>query len=265
MATRINTFAITALTKGAHCDFHNRVNNLIGAIGAAELHIEALATQYAEAIATEMSIVNRETAFVATATMKEADKKRDLLLSTINAVVNAHQWNPIDAKKAAYTYLAALIAPYKGIREHEYARETSEVDGLVKALSADEASAHLAALGLTDELAALASANAAFAIEFDKKTMEAAARAPKSDISTKDARHACDTLYAQITELVNAYALIQPTDAITQFVAQLNGIVYAFDAIASQPAGKKDEEEESGETTPETTPEADETPSTETV
>lgn len=62
MATKINTFAVSHLTKGAHCDFHNRVNNLITAIGATELHIEALAAQYAEALATELSIVNRETA-----------------------------------------------------------------------------------------------------------------------------------------------------------------------------------------------------------
>ena len=234
MATRINTFAISTLTKGAHCDFHNRVNNLIAATGAADLHIEALAAQYAQALAVEQSIVNRETAFVATAAMKEADKLRDALLSTINAVINAHQWNPIEDKKAAYAYLSVAIAPYKNAREHEYTRETSEVSGLLAALTADAAAGHITTLGLAAEVEALASANAAFAIEFDKKTAEAAARAPKSDISTKDARQACDTLYTQITELVNAYALIQPSDAITQFVTQLNGIVIAFDAIAAQ-------------------------------
>lgn len=251
MATKINTFAVSHLTKGAHCDFHNRVNNLITAIGATELHIEALAAQYAEALATELSIVNRETAFVATASMKEADKLRDSLLSCINAVVNAHQWNPLADKKTAYTYLAALIAPYKGIRDHEYSRETSEVTGLLADLNAAEAKTHVATLGLAAEVAALEEANQAFAAEFDKKTMEAAARAPKSDISTKDARQACYALYTQITDLVNAYALIQPSDAITQFVTQLNGIVQVYDSIASQSgssSSKKEEEEEETET-----------------
>lgn len=263
MATKINTFAITALTKGAHCDFHNRVNNLITATGADKLHVEALATQYAEAIAVEASIVNRETAFVATTTMMETDRQRDLLLSTINAVINAHQWNPIAAKKTAYTYLSALTAPYKGIRDHEYSRETSEVNGLIDVLSADDAAPHLTALGLIDELAALSSANAAFSAEFEKKMAEAADRAPQSDISTKEARHACDALYTQITDVVNAYALIMPSDEITQFITQLNGIVYTFDAIASQSSGsaKKEEEEEA---TPDT-PTTDETPSTETI
>ena len=244
MATKINTFAISNLTKGAHCDFHNRVNNLIVAVGAEELHIEALAAQYAEALAVEISIVNRETSFVATAAMKEADKQRDSLLSCINAVVNAHQYNPLADKKTAYSYLAALIAPYKGIREHEYSRETSEVTGLVNSLNAAEAKAYVTTLGLTAEVAALEQANQLFAAEFDKKTMEAAARAPKSDISTKDARQACDQLYTQMCDLVNAYALIQPTEAINLFVTQLNGIVATFDSIASQPAGKKKEEEE---------------------
>ena len=127
MATKINTFAVSHLTKGAHCDFHNRVNNLITAIGATELHIEALAAQYAEALATELSIVNRETAFVATASMKEADKLRDSLLSCINAVVNAHQWNPLADKKTAYTYLAALIQPSDAITQF-----VTQLNGIVQ-------------------------------------------------------------------------------------------------------------------------------------
>lgn len=245
MATKTNDFSVTHLTKGAHCDFHTYVNNLIIATGPDKLHIEELAAQYAAAIAVEDSIVNREVGFEATPWMKETDQKRDHLLSTINAVINAHQWNPIETKKAAYYFLSHATAPYKGIRDHEYSRESREVNGLIEVLSADDAATHLAALGLVDELAALSSANAAFSIEFEKKMAEAADRAPQSNISTKEARQACDALYYQITDVVNAYALIMPSEEINKFIHDLNGIIATYDAIASQASGEKKEEEES--------------------
>lgn len=245
MATKINSFAISSLTKGAHSDFHTRVNNLITALGAEELHLEAIAQQYAEAVAVEASIVYRQTTFVATAKMKEADKMRDSILSTINAVVNAHQYNPIATKHEAYVALQALIAPFKGIRDHEYSRETSEVTALLAELQT--VIPHIATLGLAEEVAELQKANAAFSAEFDAKTMEAAERAPKSDIDTATARRQCDTLYKQICDLANAYALIQPTEAINTFVQQMNGIIETFDAIAQQPRYSS-----KGEVTPET-------------
>ena len=258
MATKTRDLAVTHLTKGAHCDFHTRVDNLVTATGPEKLHLEALAPDYHAAVKVEASIVNRETTFVATATMKEADQRRDYLLSTFNSVVNAHQWNPIAAKKESYIFLNALLAPYKNIREHEYSRETSEVTGLVEALGADEAMPHVTTLGLTEELAALAQANAAFAMEFDKKVQELAERAPQSDIDTREARQACDTLYYQLCDLVNAYALIQPTDEIIQFINQLNGIIAAFDSIADNTGKKKKEESEAPSDSP--TGEETETP-----
>lgn len=248
MANQINTLPLSQLTLGAHSDFHTRVNNLIAAATAEALHIDTQAAAYATAVQTEASLVKRETAFVATASMKEADKVRDALLSTINAVVNAYQYTTIAAKKSAQQTLAAVIAPYKGIREHEYARETAEVTGLVTELTLEANAAHTATLGLTEEVQALYQANIAFDAEMQKKMAEAAARLPKSDISTAEARKQCDKLYAEIVQLVNAWALVQPSEALTQFVTDVNGVVEVFRSIAAN-TGKSDSTEEPEETT----------------
>lgn len=244
MASKITTFDKSRLTLGAHSEFHTSVNNLIKANDAEALHIATQAARYNEAVATESSIVTRETTFVATPAMESADNHRDKILSTINAVVNAHQWNPITAKKTSYNYLAATIAPYKGIREHEYSRETAEVTSLLNALSTGEAAEHVATLGLTDEVAELSAANARFSIEFDKKMAEVAARSAQASIDTKEARATCDAIYGEMTELLNAYSLIQPTEALTAFIASLNGIIETYRLIAANTGKSTTKEEE---------------------
>lgn len=242
MATQIPTFAVTSLTLGAHSSFHTSAVELMTAAGGEVLHITDQLALYVAAVETEATIVNRQTSFVATEMMKEADKKRDDMLAVINGIINAHRYTHIEAKRTAQMHLASAYAPYRNIRGHEYSRQTAEVDGLVKALATDEMAPYLQALSLVDELEALSSANAQFANEFDRKVAEISARRPKKDISTEEARAESDRLYADIVAIINAYALIQPTEAITAFVGNLTGLVETYRLIASNTGkGKKEE------------------------
>ena len=86
-----------------------------------------------------------------------------------------------------------------------------------------ENAAHVTTLALTQEVEKLAEANAIFSIEMQKKSMEMAERMPEKDIDTATARAECDRLYTEMVAIVNAYALIQPSEAINNFVTQLTG------------------------------------------
>lgn len=242
MATQIPTFAVTNLTLGAHSSFHTSAADILSAAGAEVLHITDQLALYVAAVETESSIVNRQTSFVATELMKEADKKRDDMLAVINGVINAHQYTHIEAKRTAQMHLASAYAPYRNIRGHEYSRQTAEVDGLIAALATDEMAPYLQALSLVDELAALSSANAQFANEFDRKVAEMSARRPAKDISTEEARAESDRLYADIVAIINAYALIQPSEAITATVASLTGLVDTYRLVAANTGKSKKEE-----------------------
>lgn len=244
MATQIPTFAVTNLTLGSHSKFHTSAAELMTAAGGEVLHITDQLALYVAAVETEATIVNRQTSFVATEMMKEADKKRDDMLAVINGVINAHQYTHIEAKRTAQMHLASAYDPYRNIRGHEYSRQTAEVDGLIAVLTTDEIAPHLQALGLVDEVAALSSANAQFSTELDRKVAEMTARRPEKDISTEEARAESDRLYADIVAIVNAYALIQPTEAITAFVTNLNGLVDTYRLIASNTGKGKTEESE---------------------
>lgn len=262
MATQIPIFPVSQLTLGAHCNFHTSSVNNIAATGAESLNVKDLYELYKTAVETEATIVNRQTTFVATEAMKQADKMRDDMLAVINGVISAHQYTHIESKFESYMALSSAYAPYRNIRAHEYSRQTAEVAGLLAALNTEANLAHVQNLALTDEVAKLSAANASFGIELDKKTAEMASRIPEKEISSEEARIECDRLYAQIIAIVNAYALIQPTEAITGYVTMQTGIVETYRLIAGNTGKSRKEEEPTASTETDETEETTQTEET---
>ena len=230
MANQIKTFGMSRMTIGSCSDFHTKVNDCITANTPAALHITEKATAYSAASELLASIVNRERAFVATATLAEADDVRDRASGVIGQVVNAYLTSPVAEKKAAATLLDAKMSPYRGIRKHEYTKQTAETRGMLAMLDA-EAEA-VAALGLTEEVEAVREANAAFDTEFLKKTEEMSSRMTQSDVKSEDAVNEANALYQDIVQTVNAYAIVQPSDEINTFIASVNGLVGTYSSIA---------------------------------
>lgn len=240
MATQIPNFAVTNLTLGAHSTFHSSTVSGILATGAEALHITDQFNAYKAAVELEASVVNRQTTFVATESMKDADEMRDDMLAVINAMISAHQYTHIANKKAAYQALNAVMAPYRGIRAHEYSRQTAEVNGLLAEFQSPSNAEHVQTLGLSEEIEMLTLANAKFSVEFNQKTAEMASRLPEKETSTVEARAECDRLYAEIVALINAYALIQPSEEITGFVQQQTGLVETYRIIAANTGKSKE-------------------------
>lgn len=240
MAIQIPNFAVTNLTLGAHSTFHSSTVSGILATGAEALHITDQFNAYKAAVELEASVVNRQTTFVATESMKDADEMRDDMLAVINAMISAHQYTHIANKKAAYQALNAVMAPYRGIRAHEYSRQTAEVNGLLAEFQSPSNAEHVQTLGLSEEIEMLTLANAKFSVEFNQKTAEMASRLPEKETSTVEARAECDRLYAEIVALINAYALIQPSEEITGFVQQQTGLVETYRLIAANTGKSKE-------------------------
>lgn len=240
MATQIPNFAVTNLTLGAHSTFHSSTVSGILATGAEALHITDQFNAYKAAVELEASVVNRQTTFVATESMKDADEMRDDMLAVINAMISAHQYTHIANKKAAYQALNAVMAPYRGIRAHEYSRQTAEVNGLLAEFQSPSNAEYVQTLGLSEEIEMLTLANAKFSVEFNQKTAEMASRLPEKETSTVEARAECDRLYAEIVALINAYALIQPSEEITGFVQQQTGLVETYRIIAANTGKSKE-------------------------
>lgn len=229
MTKQIKNFNKTQLPIGTQTNFHKKVQTLIGTTTAAALHVEGLEPQYAAAVETLSSIVNRPTTYVATQSRQETDDRRDRFVGVIHQIINAHKTNPIAEKKAASNTLDALMAPYRSIARHQYAKETEEINGMLAVLEANPEETAL--LGLTDEVAGLKEANEAFETVIDEKIAEEQARQAVSDTDSKEATSAANNLYDQIVQVVNAYAIVSPTDEIEGFIDQLNATVAVYAAM----------------------------------
>lgn len=229
MTKQVNNFNKTRLPIGTLTNFHKKVLTLIGTTTAAALHVEGLEPQYAAAVETLSSIVNRPTTYVATQSRQDVDDRRDRFVGVIHQIINAHKTNPIAEKQAAAATLGALMAPYRSIARHQYAKETEEINGMLAVLEAH--SEETALLDLTDEVAGLKEANEAFEAVIDEKIAEEQARQAINDTDSKEATSAANNLYDQIVLTVNAYAIVSPTDEIEGFIDQLNATVAVYAAM----------------------------------
>ena len=232
MATQIRSFGMSQMTIGSCSDFHSKVLDFITTATPATLHVENKTAAYTTAVGALASIVNRQRAFVATADMKETDKTRDSASGVISNVVNAFLTSPVTEKSTAAHLLFPKLSPYKGIRNHEYTKQTAEVKGMLAMLDQTENKAAITVLGLTAEVEALRTANAAFETAFLSKTTEMSSRMTQSDVKSSDLVTEANTLYADIIQTVNAYAIVQPSEVITTFIANVNGLVGIYSRIA---------------------------------
>ena len=159
MATQIKSFGKSRMTIGSCSEFHNNALDLITKTTPAELHIEALEPAYSQAVGQLAGIVNRQRAYISTAQLADTDKVRDNAVGTISSVVIAYQTTPVEDKRQAAMLLDPQLAAYKGIRKHEYSKETAEIKGMLGVLQAEDNQAAVSLLGLDAEVTALAEAN----------------------------------------------------------------------------------------------------------
>ena len=225
MATQIKSFGKSRMTIGSCSEFHNNALDLITKTTPAELHIEALEPAYSQAVGQLAGIVNRQRAYISTAQLADTDKVRDNAVGTISSVVIAYQTTPVEDKRQAAMLLDPQLAAYKGIRKHEYSKETAEIKGMLGVLQAEENQAAVSLLGLDAEVTALAEANAAFEAAFLGKAQEKSTRMDVEDLDSEQVVDQANALYDQIVQTVNAYAIVQPTDELLAFINDLNGIV----------------------------------------
>ena len=125
MAKQIQSFGMSAMTIGACSNFHTTAVKYINEATPAVLHIEDKSPAYSESSDTLASIVNRKRAFITTPQMRSADKTRDAALGAISSVVNALVTSPVDERRSAAELLSQQLSPYRGIRAHEYNKETA--------------------------------------------------------------------------------------------------------------------------------------------
>lgn len=228
MTKLIKDFGMSGMTIGACCDFHDSVYTHIKSYTPAALHIEALAPLYEAALAQLQSVVNRKRALASTELLRVLDRKRDNGIGVVNGVVNVYLKALVDAKREAAIRMSADLKAYNGIGYHEYRKQTSELKGMIAVLTSEEHAADIETLGLTADVEALAQVAEEFKEAYLGKAAEVADTVDQSDLDSKELVQHINQVYANIVQMVNAYAIVQPTEAINGFIHDLNGLVKTY-------------------------------------
>ena len=256
MVTQILTFGMTKMTVGSCSNFHKDVLACIETATPAALHVEELVGPYQEASDLLSSVVNREQAFVATKSMEEADRERDNASGVIINVTYDYLSSLVPEKRSAAELLYPKLSAYKGIGRHEYTKETAEIDGMLGVFDAEDCASAAETMGIDSDVATLRTANDAFKKAFKAKTLEASEKKIVSELDSKKLMNDANVIYEDIIRTVNAYAIVQTSDEIKQFIKEVNGLVatYADIAGASTSTDAPEPKPETPETPDEETP-----------
>ena len=235
MKPKMKRFAVTHLSLGAHTTFHRQFLDLLEPLKGMNAQLDALIETYRRAVATEERIVNRMQSFVETPALREADRRRDRLAGIIATTIRAHLSNPLDHRRQAADVLDVVFSPFRGLWRRGYTQSSAEYRNLVKALRSEAAAPAVATLGLGEEVEALAQAQEAFTDVFLRKAGSMSRRMELSDIDTRQTRRRADATYRDIVRLMDACALVAPTDALTEAIGLYNGLADVMkDIIANQ-------------------------------
>lgn len=244
---------MSRMTLGACADFHVTVIKHITLTTPEILHVEDKIEAYRAKVSVLESIVNRKRSYRTTPKMRATDQTRDRAVGVINGVINAMLNSPIEEKRLAAEQLHQDLSSYQGIARHEMHKQTSEVRGMLKALDTEENKAAIRLLGLSDEVEILRQTNEELSETYDTRYLEVNDVLEQGDIDSDELKREVNKLYQDIAQIINAYALIHPSDEIDAFIDIINGLIGSMAAIndgsaSSQEGSGSSEEPESPDT-----------------
>ncbi len=234
LAKQIGSVAKTALTNAGHMSMNNEIYARISDATAAALHLEAFAPGYKECIDREAECVNRVTKSASTAQLEAKDKERDKTLQFIYSMNGSYKVCPDEALRAPALLVDSVLRAYDKIYAKAYAEETALIDGLLLDLAKADVSEALKTLRLDTYVAQLKTLNDAYKALDITRTDEYSARV-KTD--TTKARKATDETLDLIIQRVNAYAVLEPTEAINAFIDTVNQIFRKYKNLIAAKGG----------------------------
>lgn len=253
------------LTNGSFCEMHNSYRKLIAGTlqdNQDPMKVRALFNTYLSSIMRLSDFINQPMGYEQTATIAKLDNIRDLCYRAFDSSVDYLAKLPIDHPLYEAAHAVALAkSPYNGLNEHEYTKQTSEMDGLYRALMTNyQMELKINALGLNIIIEAAKAANDAIRLEFEKREAERGNRiAQKGDDSTESLKAEIADTFQLIVRRVNAVAELETESPdygiVESFIQNANGIADHYRRIlaqknrkpGSEPEPEKDKKEDEGE------------------
>ena len=243
--TKVNDINITKLNNAEYRTFMARYGNLLaGGGGDSESPDEIsfdpndplgipqeLRTAFATDFALLTDAVNQSSASEETAQMSALDKERDDLLIFITSTITQMTKSPLAAQRTAAEKLYLPVKPYIGAARLANLQETAAIEGLLVDLDKAGMPEALAAINLTEVVAALKEKNKQYATLTEQR---ANAKADDPVESAKKIRLRMDEEYDEMSTYAFAQSVVKPTQETAAFINRLNALVDETNALYNQ-------------------------------
>lgn len=243
--TKVKDINITKLNNAEYRTFMARYGNLLaGGGGDSESPDEIsfdpndplgipqeLRTAFATDFALLTDAVNQSSASEETAQMSALDKERDDLLIFITSTITQMTKSPLAAQRTAAEKLYLPVKPYIGAARLANLQETAAIEGLLVDLDKAGMPEALAAINLTEVVAALKEKNKQYATLTEQR---ANAKADDPVESAKKIRLRMDEEYNEMSTYAFAQSVVKPTQETAAFINRLNALVDETNALYNQ-------------------------------
>ena len=243
--TKVKDINITKLNNAEYRTFMARYGNLLaGGGGDSESPDEIsfdpndplgipqeLRTAFATDFALLTDAVNQSSASEETAQMSALDKERDDLLIFITSTIPQMTKSPLAAQRTAAEKLYLPVKPYIGAARLANLQETAAIEGLLVDLDKAGMPEALAAINLTEVVAALKEKNKQYATLTEQR---ANAKADDPVESAKKIRLRMDEEYDEMSTYAFAQSVVKPTQETAAFISRLNALVDETNALYNQ-------------------------------
>lgn len=243
--TKVNIIYLQRLNNAEHRTFMARYGNLLaGGGGDSESPDEIsfdpndplgipqeLRTAFATDFALLTDAVNQSSASEETAQMSALDKERDDLLIFITSTITQMTKSPLAAQRTAAEKLYLPVKPYIGAARLANLQETAAIEGLLVDLDKAGMPEALAAINLTEVVAALKEKNKQYATLTEQR---ANAKADDPVESAKKIRLRMDEEYDEMSTYAFAQSVVKPTQETAAFISRLNALVDETNALYNQ-------------------------------
>ena len=240
--TKVNIIYLQRLNNAEYRTFMARYGNLLaGGGGDSESPDEIsfdpndplgipqeLRTAFAADFALLTDAVNQSSASEETAQMSALDKERDDLLIFITSTITQMTKSPLAAQRTAAEKLYLPVKPYIGAARLANLQETAAIEGLLVDLDKAGMPEALAAINLTEVVAALKEKNKQYATLTEQR---ANAKADDPVESAKKIRLRMDEEYDEMTTYAFAQSVVKPTQETAAFITRLNALVDETNAL----------------------------------
>ena len=221
----------------AHYEYMIVFRNLLQKFPAVQAIVAALFPEFAALLAQEEALVNFMHKSDYTKKIAEADHRVDNTVTGMRALIAAalHHFDP--AWQEAAQSLKNRFDAFGDIAKKSYEEETADVNLLIGDLNSPAYAANVALIGMTPWVTELQYAINLFMDLMGQRNVETAGK-PQGRL--KDVRHEIDRVYHNMTDRIGAAAIMDDTDAYTQFINELNAEITYFNEHATHRAAKKD-------------------------